>query len=291
MKVLVTGSRGLVGSAVLRELSLRGCGTVGYDRVDGCDILDRSALESAMRGCDAVVHAAALLGRPGESPDQITAVNVEGTRNVLVAGRALAVRRIVFLSSVDVFGVFKGERAPDYLPLDDAHPCYGTTPYGLSKRRGEEMCRPLSDQGGPLTICLRPPGVWSSSTYRMIQAARRERAEFEWSPFWEYGAFIDVRDLALACAQALDCDIDSSKCFSVASSDITTSGRTSREWATFVHPHVEWRGGDEYDADPYRGLIRIGEACRILGWQPTHTWKSFMAGEYEAEDTSRPTSA
>lgn len=289
MRVLVTGSRGLVGSAVVRDLSRRGCDTVGYDRVDGRDILDGGALESAMRTCDAVVHAAALLGRPGESPEQITTVNVDGTRNVLAAGRDAGVRRIVFLSSVDVFGVFKGERAPDYLPLDDEHPCYAATAYGLSKRRGEEMCRSLSDEGGPLTVCLRPPGVWSTSTYREILAARRERPEFEWSPFWEYGAFIDVRDLARACVQALGCDIDAPQRLSVASADITTSGRTSRQWAAFVHPRVEWRGGAEYEAQPYRSLIRIDSACGVLGWQPTYTWKSFVAGEFAAEDTSRPT--
>lgn len=277
MKVLVTGSRGLVGGAVLQALSLRHGDAEGYDREDGRDILDAKTLRAAIRGCDAVIHSAALLGRPGESADQITKVNVEGTRNVLAAGRAAGVRRIVFLSSVDVFGVFKGERAPDYLPLDDAHPCYVSTPYGLSKRSGEAMCRSLSEQGGPLTICLRPPGVWSDATYRWIQASRRERAEFEWSPFWEYGAFIDVRDLAQACVAAVHCELDRPECLSVASPDISTSGRTSREWATFVHPSVEWRGGAEYEADPYRGLIRIDKTCGILGWQPIHTWRSFMA--------------
>ena len=277
MKVLVTGSRGLVGGAVVRELRTRGHDTVEYDLKDGADILDSSALASAARGCDSVVHSAALLGRSSERPADITAVNVEGTRNVLAAGRAHAVRRIVFLSSVDVFGVFKGEREPDYLPLDDAHPRYGVTPYAMSKRIGEEMCLSASEDGGPLTVSLRPPGVWCDDTYVWIQAARDERPEFEWSPFWEYGAFIDVRDLARACVHALTCETKASLCLSVASADITTSGRTSREWVSFVHPHVEWRGGTEYDADPYRSLIRIDEARKALAWEPTHTWRSFAA--------------
>ena len=251
MKVLVTGSRGLVGRAVVRELLACGHDAAGYDLKDGADILDSTALASAMRGCEAVVHSAALLGRSEDKPDDIATVNVEGTRNVLAAGRAHAVDRIVFVSSVDVFGVFKGEREPDYLPLDDAHPCYGATPYGRSKRIGEEMCRSLSDEGGPLTVSLRPPGVWRDGTYLRILAARAKRPEFEWSPFWEYGAFIDVRDLARACLQALTCRIEAPKCLSVASSDITTSGRASREWASFLHPRVEWRG------DPNTMLNRI----------------------------------
>ena len=264
---------------MVRELVARGHDAAEYDLKDGADILDSSALASAMRGCEAVVHSAALLGRGDENPAEIVAVNVEGTRNVLAAGRVCAVSRIVFLSSVDVFGVFKGEREPDYLPLDDAHPRYGATPYAISKRLGEEMCRSASDEGGPLTVCLRPPGVWSEDTYLWIQAARDERPEFEWSPFWEYGAFIDVKDLARACVLALTCEIETSRCLSVTSSDITTSGRTSREWAFFVHPRVEWRGGAEYDADPYRSLIRIEEARRVLDWQPTHTWAAFVAAQ------------
>ncbi|MEE8556790.1 MAG: NAD(P)-dependent oxidoreductase, partial [Myxococcota bacterium] len=249
---------------------------VGYDLRDSRDILDVPTLREAARGCDAIVHAAALLGLPEESPEQIMAVNLQGTWNVLSAGAEFRVRRILFLSSVGALGVFKGERPPDYLPLDDAHPCYPTTPYAISKRLAEEMCRFMSESRRLSVVCLRPPGVWARDTYAMIESERAKRPEFEWDPFWEYGAFIDLRDLSRACLGALTCDMEGFQCVLVSSSDITTSGRTSRELVQLVNPAVEWRGGAEYEDEPYRALLDIEPARKLLDWSPEHTWQAFL---------------
>jgi UDP-glucose 4-epimerase len=40
-----------------------------------------------------------------------------------------------------------------------------------------------------------------------------------------------------------------------------------------VHPDVPWRGGPEYDADPFKALVDNSKAKRVLGWQPKHTWR------------------
>ncbi len=204
------------------------------------------------------------------------AVNLQGTWNVLSAGAEFRVRRILFLSSVGALGVFKGERPPDYLPLDDAHPCYPTTPYAISKRLAEEMCRFMSESRRLSVVCLRPPGVWARDTYAMIESERAKRPEFEWDPFWEYGAFIDLRDLSRACLGALTCDMEGFQCVLVSSSDITTSGRTSRELVQLVNPAVEWRGGAEYEDEPYRALLDIEPARKLLDWSPEHTWQAFL---------------
>lgn len=258
MRVLVTGSCGLVGSRVCAELRSLGHGVIEVDRAIGRDIL-----APLPRDFDVAVHAAALM----EDEADLHEVNVAGTANVLAAARG---KRVLFLSSVDVLGVFKGERAPDYLPLDGSHPCYATTEYGRSKVEAEALCR---SHDVPAVI-LRPPGVWDETTYARILAHRAWRASFEWDPFWEYGAFIDVRDLASACIAALTCPLDSHATLLVTSADITTSGRTSRELAAFVHPHVEWRGGPEYDTEPFRTLLDIEPAKRMLGWEPRHTWQA-----------------
>lgn len=276
MRVLVTGSRGLIGSSVVEELRASGHPVVEYDLRDSRDILHLPTLREATRACDAIVHAAALLGRAEESPDQIMAVNLLGTWNVLSAGVAAGVRRIVFLSSVAALGVFKGERVPDYLPLDDAHPCYPRTAYATSKRLAEEMCRFMSEAHGLSVVCLRPPGVWARDTYAMIEGERAKRPEFEWDPFWEYGAFLDLRDLSRACLRALVCDMAGFRCVLVSSSDITTSGRTSRELVQLVHPGLEWRGGAEYETEPHRTLVDIEPARQLLDWSPRHTWRAFV---------------
>jgi UDP-glucose 4-epimerase len=266
----------MIGGAVAATLAEAGHAALGYDLEDGRDILDLPTLREAIRGCDAVIHSAALLGLPHESPSRIMEVNLQGTWNVLTAAREARVHRVVFLSSVDVLGVFKGERAPDYLPLDDRHPCYPSTAYGISKYLAEEMCRCVATAGGPSILALRPPGVWARDTYAMILSERSKRPEFEWDPFWEYGAFIDLRDLSLACLRALTCEFDGYRRVLLTSSDITTSGRTSRELVHLVHPDVEWRGGAQYEADPYRTLVDIVPARDLLGWSPRHTWRRAM---------------
>ena len=276
MKVLITGSSGLIGSQVASDLAASDHTVVGYDLAAGQDILDPVTLRGATRGCDAVIHSAALLGLPDQDDSRIMATNLQGTWNVLSAAREAGIRRVVFLSSVDALGVFKGERAPDYLPLDDAHPCYPATPYGISKLLAENMCRLFSESSGISVICLRPPGVWSDETYGWIQSRRAKRAEFEWEPFWEYGAFIDVRDLSRACICALTCKVEKFACLLVTSADISTSGRTSRELAEFVMPDVEWRGGAEFEAEPFRSLVAIENARSILGWTPRHSWQAYV---------------
>ncbi|MFC1799396.1 NAD-dependent epimerase/dehydratase family protein [Candidatus Eisenbacteria bacterium] len=276
MKVLITGSSGLVGSQVASDLAASDDTVVGYDLVAGQDILDSITLRGAARGCDAIVHSAALLGLPGQDDDKIMATNLQGTWNVLSAAREAGTGRVVFLSSVDALGVFKGERAPDYLPLDDDHPCNPATPYGISKLLAESMCRLFTESSGISVICLRPPGVWTGETYDWIQSERAKRAEFEWAPFWEYGAFIDVRDLSRACICALTCKVERFACLLVSSADISTSGRTSRELADFVMPDVEWRGGSEFEAEPFRSLVAIENARSTLGWTPQYLWRSYV---------------
>lgn len=276
MRVLVTGSSGMIGSRVVADLAAAGHAVVEYDLAKGQDILNPAALLDSARGCDAVVHSAALLGLPEQDDCEIMATNLQGTWNVLSAAQEAGIRRAVFLSSVDALGVFKGERSPDYLPLDDAHPCYPATPYAVSKHLAEEMCRLFAAATDVSVICLRPPGVWTEETYAWIRSARAKRTEFEWDPFWEYGAFIDVRDLSQACLCALTCDVERFACLLVSSADVSTSGRTSRELAQFVMPDVEWRGGAKYDAEPFRSLVEIENAKCALGWAPKHSWQAYV---------------
>lgn len=275
VKILVTGSSGMVGSQVVSDLISSGHEVKEFDISTGQNLLDQATLQESCKDCDAIIHSAALLGLPDQSASQIMATNVLGTWNVLAAAKAENIARIVFLSSVDVLGVFKGEKIPDYLPLDHKHPCYPASPYGISKSLAEEMCRHFSVSSNVSVVCLRPPGVWNKDTYHWIQSERSKRTSFEWDPFWEYGAFIDVRDLSSACIRALDCHIDHYSCVLVSSSDITTSGRTGLQLKQFLMPEVEWRGSEVYEADPYRTLIDIDITRQILGWSPQYTWQQF----------------
>src|ERR1700760_2154473 len=138
VRILITGHRGGVGAPVAQHLAGLGHEVVGFDRADGDDLLDLGQVQRAAAGCAAVVHLGALAHDSAGSPEDIMAVNVLGTWHVLLAAEAAAAGRVIHFSSTQVFGTAEGERLPDYLPLDDAHPRRAARAYGLSKCLSED---------------------------------------------------------------------------------------------------------------------------------------------------------
>jgi UDP-glucose 4-epimerase len=274
MQVLVTGNQGFIGSVIQKQLQDAGHMVVGFDRANGDTILDGKAVRAAAEGCDAIIHLASLLGRAQDDPDETIAVGLQGTWHVLMAAKEAGIQRVVNFSSVNALGIFMGQKAPDYLPIDDNHtPRPGAT-YGIAKRLGEEMCRHFSAEHAITTICLRPPGVWRPETYAQIVALRQENPEYEWSGGWEYGAFCDVRDVAAAAVLALTCPDPGHVTLLLCADDIN-SDIPSRELAEKVHPDVPWVGGPEYVTDPFKALVDNSKAKQLLGWQPQYSWRAF----------------
>lgn len=272
MKVFVTGNRGRIGSTIEAQLIAAGHTVVGFDRANGDDIRDGQAVRQAAQGCDAAIHLASLLGGANDDPDETMAVGLQGTWHVLMAAQAEKMQRVVYFSSVNALGIFMGQRAPDYFPIDDNHTPYPSSPYGIAKRLAEEMCRHFTEKQGITTICLRPPWVMPAEFKEQIIQWRKEDPEREWKPGWEYGAFCDIRDVAAAAVLALTCPDPGHVTLLLCADDIS-SDTPSRVMAAKIHPDVPWRGGPEYDADPYRALVDTRRAKAVLGWQPQYRWK------------------
>jgi UDP-glucose 4-epimerase len=125
--------------------------------------------------------------------------------------------------------------------------------------------------GGRLRIGL--PGVWSEETYGKIEKNRKERPSYEWSPYWEYGAFIDVRDLADAVYKAITVNWDGYRCELISSDDITTSGKTSREFVDFLFPGMPWKGDNSFFTDPFKTLLDNSGIKKLLAWSPRYSWR------------------
>jgi UDP-glucose 4-epimerase len=194
--VLLTGSAGQVGRAT--ETALEGAGwTVRrFDLAEGQDLRDYDAVFEAMLGCEAVVHAGALAHDSAGTPADIVATNVLGTWHVLLAAETVAVSRVVYFSSAQVFGFAEGEGEPIYLPVDDDHPVRASRPYGMSKRLAEDMCSAWTARTGITTIVLRPVMVLTDHSLKSISP---EMAELE--------AFVHVEDVARAVALGLTVDV------------------------------------------------------------------------------------
>lgn len=277
MRILVTGHRGHVGAPVAAELAGLGYDVVGFDRAGGQDVLDLSQLKAAAAGCAAVVHLAALAHDTAGPPEQIMAVNVLGTWHTLLAAEAAGVARVIHFSSAQVFGTAEGERRPDYFPVDDAHPRRATRAYGLSKCLAEDLCAGFTARTGIPSVSLRPVWVWDPGQYARIEAQWRADPSSEWTPFWEYGGFVDVRDVATAVALALTAALTGHHRLVLCAADIAAS-RPSLELAARLAPDVPVTGPGRYRADPWRALVDCSAAGAVLGWRPRYRWSDRSAG-------------
>jgi len=145
MRVLVTGGTGSVGKAAVARLVRRGWEVRVVGRRSGmdvpgaeyavCDVTCYDDLREKVRGCDAVIHLAAI-AQPTKVPGpEVFRVNVAGTFNVFEAAAKEGIRRVVQASSINAFGCFwsVGDLRVDYFPVDEAHPTYTTDPYSFSK--------------------------------------------------------------------------------------------------------------------------------------------------------------
>ncbi len=276
-RILVTGSAGFLGLNVVAVGRREGHEVVEFDLQAGHDVRNRSALFGAAAECNAIIH---LASQDSPTPAaEIVETIVIGTRNVVDAAGEQGVRRVVIVSSAEALGVFMGESAPDYLPIDDTHPARPTTPYGAAKLAAEHVARRASVDRGLEVICLRPPGVCDDSIMQWIRDERTARASFEWDPIWEYGAWIHVDDLSSALLKATSCPPPGGgyACHLIAASTNNSDAYGSRELASKVHPEVAWRGGQRYEGNSALSLIDTRPVQGLLGWEPKINWRDRAA--------------
>ena len=150
-RVLVTGGGGFIGSNLVRALLERGDEVRVLDNFStgnraNLDDLDVQVVEgelrsyervhAAVRGVETVFHLGALGSVPRSVQDPLTssAVNIEGTLNVLLAARDEGVRRVVYSSSSSVYGTRRE------LPVQESSPPDPISPYGVAKLAAERYC-------------------------------------------------------------------------------------------------------------------------------------------------------
>jgi NAD dependent epimerase/dehydratase len=127
------------------------------------DIRDANGVKTAMTGCDAVFHLAALIGIPFSyhSPDSYVDTNIKGTLNILQAARQLNTERVFITSTSEVYGT------ATFIPVTEDHPTQGQSPYSASKIAADSIAESfLRSFNLPVTI-VRP-----FNTYGPRQSAR-----------------------------------------------------------------------------------------------------------------------
>ena len=143
----MTGSRGVLGSAVVEQLG--DPAVVQIDRRDGLELADRSAMRDHLTGCDVLIHLAAI--HPLVAPDgtDYDAANVSPFRALLEVAKAAGVHRIIFASSTSVWS-----DAPPGQPcrfIDESVPADGAGGYARSKL----ACEALLHESGVAHVVFR----------------------------------------------------------------------------------------------------------------------------------------
>jgi len=172
MRVFITGATGFIGGEVARLLRAHGDDVralvrnparagaleeLGCEMVVG-DLTDDAAIRDGMKGCDAVIHGAAVyeVGIPRSARAAMYEANVSGTERVLGAALELRVPKVVYISTVGAFGNTHGVVVDE----DYTHPGTGfTSYYEETKVGGHRVAEELIARGLPLVI-IQPGGVY-----------------------------------------------------------------------------------------------------------------------------------
>ena len=184
-KILVTGADGFIGSHLTEALVRAGhdvrafvlynsfnswgwldrCGAdvEGRFEVFAGDVRDPNGVRTAMKGCDAVLHLAALIAIPYSyhSPDTYVDTNIKGTLNIVQAARDQGVGRVVQTSTSEVYGTAR------FVPITEDHPLQGQSPYSASKIGADQIAMSFHASFGTPVTLLRP-----FNTYGPRQSAR-----------------------------------------------------------------------------------------------------------------------
>ena len=184
-KILITGADGFIGSHLTEHLVKSGADVRAFvyynsfnswgwldeadDQVKNAidvfagDVRDPHGVRTAMKGCDVVMHLAALIAIPYSyhSPDTYVDTNVKGTLNVVQAARDLGVERVVHTSTSEVYGTAR------FVPITEAHPLQGQSPYSASKIGADQMALSFHSSFETPVAVIRP-----FNTYGPRQSAR-----------------------------------------------------------------------------------------------------------------------
>lgn len=225
-KILITGGTGFLGAYIIKNLVEKGMLVRAIRRsanlplfidknilnkvewLEG-DVLDVVSLDEAMKGIDAVIHAAAIVSFSKDNRKEMYAVNVDGTTNVINAALDNNVKRLVHVSSVAALGrTTKTETISEKKAWEENK---SNTHYAISKHGAEmQVWRGFAE--GLEGVILNPStilgfGNWHQSSCAIFKNAYKQ---FPWFTKGVNG-FVGVEDVAEAAIQLLESTVNQKK--------------------------------------------------------------------------------
>lgn len=291
MRILFTGGSGKAGKHVVPYLLERGHRVVNADLVPldhpgvdnlTVDITDSGQVFNVLTSYanfdeldpgtgvpkfDAIVHFAAI-PRILLKPDNETfRVNTMSTYNVLEAAVKLGIKKVIFASSETTYGVCfaDGERKPEYIPLDEAHPVVPEDSYAMSKVVNEITAKSFHQRSGFDIYGIRINNVIEPHEYAQNFPDYVANPDMRRRNFF---AYIDARDLGQMVDLMLHKDGLGFEIFNAAneghSVGLTTSEIIERYYTGV--PQASEMGADET-------FFSIKKAKDLLGFAPVYKWR------------------
>jgi len=290
-RVLVTGATGQVGSWVVDHLADNGVEVVGVDLDRPPGIRPNAefrALDLTRQGAtwetvsdvdpDAVVHLAAIADPRDNPGTEVYTNNVESTYHVLdAAGRTGS--DVVWTSSQAVYGaLFATETwTPEFLPIDESHPCRPADAYGCSKLCCEEVAAAAARRHDVTVTTVRPATVFSADKHRA--RPRHETTDLSTADRGgDFGSYVDVRDLARIVEAGLASEHVGTLTVNCVAEE-NYLGRPTAEIAEAICGRLPER----CSLEDREAAISNAAAADALGWTPRHSW-----GEGDDEPVDGP---
>ena len=273
MRIAVTGGSGEFGRTLVPYLVEQGHDVVSVDRALPpmssalappnpthvvADVRDFGELTAALRGCDALIHLAAIRA-PRHHPDAVVyGDNTLASYNALSAAATLGIERVCLASSVNAIGgAFSRQPRYDYFPIDERHPTYAEDPYSLSKWVLEQQADAFARRFETMRIAsLR--FHWLIDSYEQAAELTATFGDTATRHLW---AYIATAAACRACLLALTADFAGHEVFYIVAPR-TAIAEPSLDLARRHYPDTPIRG----DLSGNRGFFDCGKAERVLGW-------------------------
>jgi UDP-glucose 4-epimerase len=291
-RALVTGGAGFIGANLVRALLERGdhvrvldnfstgnranlAGVDGAVEVIEGDLRSYERVHTAVRSSELVYHLGALGSVPRSVQDPLTstAVNVEGTLNVLLAARDEEVRRVVFASSSSVYGdggVFPRVETAAPNPI---------SPYAVAKLAAERYCVSFHRVYGLETVALRyfnvfgpyqdPRSQYAAVVPRFIQAVAEGRPVTVYGDGSQSRDFTYVANVVEANLAAAEAPTAAGTVLNVATGGSETVDHLADTVGRLLRLPVEKRYEPARPGDVEQSWADIGAAATILDYMPT----------------------
>ena len=288
--LLVTGASGFVGRAVVAQALKEGKLVTGLGRnrpeLDiafiECDLSDTVRLESALadKSFTRILHLASLPGDTGD-PQQMVRVNVNGCLNMLECARKMKVRRFVLASSISAYEWYPGTKfnPPDYMPVDENHPCRPKDIYSTTKRMQELLVQTYHHQYQlptavlQLTAIVGPQGRGGGRGWREFAEKLDEgkRVQIPHLSANELCHYVDIRDVARMFLVVADHPQAVGEIFNCCGSS-PTRGTEFIQIVQNIVPGIEVEVGFPWSMAQGREIaFDMSKAKRLLGFEPTYT--------------------